>query len=238
MIHASHDAPVSTVTILQLREAVERATGREGEDHHGTVELRAHEVVDDRAAGPAHHAWFVAGAGVEREREAELLGHGPERVVGAVVVGPRRHLGGQEQRPEALIGDDLGVFDRTVDVEHRHHADGQQPVVVEHVAGPRVVRAAQLTLELGVVAGEARLQRERREDHLGAHAVAELVAADGRRRRSRRRPRPHARRPASACAGPRPSIISVRQSPTVSMRGHAAAVRGVDPLLRRARSAR
>jgi hypothetical protein len=75
-----------------------------------------------------------------------------------------------------LVGDGTRVLDRALDVEHRHHADREEPVVVEHVGGPAVVRAAELTLELGVVAGEARLQREGREDHLRTHTVAELIA--------------------------------------------------------------
>jgi hypothetical protein len=61
-------------------------------------------------------------------------------------------------------------------------------MIVERVGGPPVVGAAELALELGVVAAEARLERERREDHFGADTVALLVSqtilgvevADGR----------------------------------------------------------
>jgi hypothetical protein len=74
------------------------ASGGEAEDDHRPVELRAHEVVDHRAARTAYDPGLVAGARVEREREPELLGDRPERVVGAVVVRTRRHLGGEEER--------------------------------------------------------------------------------------------------------------------------------------------
>ena len=47
--------------------------------------------------------------------------------------------------------------------------------IAEHLGRPTVVRAAQFQLEPGVVGRETRLQREGGEDHLGRHAVAQLV---------------------------------------------------------------
>ena len=117
----------------------------------------------------------MTGTGVERERQTEILRDRPERVVRLVVVRPLRNLGGQEQRAEALFGNSLRVFDCTVDVEHRHDADGEQARIVEHLDRPTVVRTAQRALEPGVVGGETGLERERREDDLGAHAVACLI---------------------------------------------------------------
>ncbi len=177
MIHASHAAPVSTVTTRRSGKRSSAPPAASVRMHHRAVELRAEEVVDDRAAGPAHDARLVAGAGVEREREPELLGHGPEPVVLGVVVGPRRHPRGEEQRPAPACR--RGAAPRRS--PRRCRASAPAPTassrcVAEHVGGPVVVRAAQLQLEPGVVGREARLQRERREDHLGGDAVALLVA--------------------------------------------------------------
>ena len=75
----------------------------------------------------------------------------------------------------------LRLRDRGVDVEHRDEPDGEEPVLVaEHVHRPVVVGAAQRGLEAGVVGREAGLERERREDDLGAHAVALLVGEAAR----------------------------------------------------------
>ena len=60
--------------------------------------------------------------------------------------------------------------------------------------------------KLGVVGREAGLQRERREDHLGAHAVAASGRGSGPRRRSHRRSRPRAPIAGINLRGPRPSI--------------------------------
>jgi hypothetical protein len=131
----------------QVGETVERAARRHRQDHHRAVELRPHEVVDDRAAGTTHDARLVAGARVERERERELLCHGPEPVVLGVVVRTADDARGQHQRAEARLREALRLRDAVVDVDERHRAHREQRGdATEHIGSPAVVRAAQLQL--------------------------------------------------------------------------------------------
>ena len=130
----------------EVGEPVERAARGEREHHHRPVELRAEEVVDDRATGPAHDARLVAGAGVEREREPELLRRRPRTGrTSASLYGvdgnPRR----EEERPEP--GRRRGAAPRRSPRRCRASAppDGEQWWrAAERVGGPVVVRAAQL----------------------------------------------------------------------------------------------
>ena len=150
--------------------------------------------------GPAHDSRFVAGTGVERQRQTEVLGDGPERVVGTVVVHARRHLRGQEQRPEPLVGDVLGVVDGAVDVEHRHHPH-------RRAAGGRRTPPSPSCCTPGTTAAGTRRRRTRNRPAArtwGRSPRRTRRRAAGRgsgpRRRSRRPPRPRAPTPASTCA--------------------------------------
>ena len=177
MIHASHDGAGLDGDDPQPGEPVERAAGRHREHHHRAVELRAHEVVDDRAAGAAHDARLVAGAGVEREREPEVLRDRPER-------------GRTRRRCTGAGGTCAGRNSARKPCSATRLASSIAPSMSSIGTMPTGSRrgssntsAAQLlyarhscTLELGVFGREAGLQRERREDHLGADAVARLVA--------------------------------------------------------------
>ena len=98
-------------------------------------------------------------------------------VVLAVVVRAERTARREEQRAEPLSARRSRLGDRVVDVEHRHRADREQRGMPANTSAAQSLYARHsCELELGVVGREARLQRERREDHLGADAVAQLVA--------------------------------------------------------------
>ena len=238
MIHASHDAPVSTVTSRRPGEAVERAARGHGEQHHRAVELRAHQVVDHRATRTAHDARLVAGSRVEGERQAEVLRGCPERVVRGVVVGRCGTFAGRNSARKPCSAATLRVVDRAVDVEHRDGGGGTGS------AGRRTPRPPSCCTRGRAGAGT---RRPRTRSTPGARTSGRSPRR--RRRRAPGRADDRRRRTSPTMATSRSeagirrrgrmfSTINERHSPMVSMRGTRSRNVRVDAARRTTRSVR
>ena len=161
----------------QLRMPLEHARAAEVGDRlhrpgHGD------DVVDDRTARPMRGRLRAARAGVEGERYAELLGRGPERVVGRVVVRAEVHVRGQHRAAEAAPRRAPELLHRRRDVvhgEHRHRREALRGGD-ELFGDPLVVEARGFDLELRAPDVEAAEEGEVRVDDLAPHAVGVEVA--------------------------------------------------------------
>src|SRR5262245_3798091 len=158
---------------LELREALEDAAEHE----------QAHDVLaaaDDREEGvearAARLALLAHGQDVEREREAEVDGRLPERVVHRVVVVLVLRHPGHHHAAQPQLADPLEIGDRLGDAAHRRLSDPEQTLGV----AARVLRDPQVVgVEAGLLVGEVPVVAEHHADgrveDLAGHSVALLV---------------------------------------------------------------